>query len=802
MSKDINIVIKAVDEASAAIRNVADKLDVLDQTVSQVAANTSGLSSIMRTAAGVMLGEVARDALGAVTSSASEASKQVADLEWTLKTIVKASGETGQAAEQLYQELNNVAHAQTTLGYTSVEAAAALESLVKAGLSGADAAQALEAALKMARLEGISTAQASDMLVGVMNQFGYAANEASQVVDILVNSSVAGVDAASDFALALSYCGGQAASMGFSLEETTAALVAINNQGIAAEKAGRYLGSMFADLIAKSDDLGFNIYNTDGSMKSLSEIVDELTDKLESFGTQAERDAYLNKVFGSQSRRAALALLNLGKGGKKAGRALKDLEKAMGKTGTATDTINDLMNTAKGRLARLEAEVKNASEGLGEMALQIELGWKQFALALGPIGAVADALGPSLLQGAISGVMMALPQLIASMGGLTGILGGVKGAFAALNAVMMANPIMIIVAAIGALIAILVTAYQTCEPFRNAVNAVGSALYNFLKPAIEAISGALQWLWNNVLGPLAAFLAACFIVQWKMLGAALEWLNNNVIQPLTGAIKWLWDHVLAPLAAFIAAYFMIQFQALGAVLEWLNVHVVQPLTGAIQWFWNHVLAPLAMFIASTFIATWNALIGVWEALQAAWDALCNGIKWAWENIIEPVYNALKGFVDTLNGAVNSVQNALGGFTDAVSGAMGGAADAIGGFISSICFAHAIHEAVESSIGDLERWVGAVDDSMREGSRAVKEFVGDVGAPKGGFGVGVTPSGPVTSVINVTISSPLVHVEGSADRKTAELAAELIEKKLRNVIVEASSSGAPATHKRIRLARVI
>ncbi|RJX15266.1 hypothetical protein CW703_06910 [Candidatus Bathyarchaeota archaeon] len=48
---------------------------------------------------------------------------------------------------------------------------------------------------------------------------------------------------------------------------------------------------------------------------------------------------------------------------------------------------------------------------------------------------------------------------------------------------------------------------------------------------------------------------------------------------------------------------------------------------------------------------------------------------------------------------------------------------------------------------------------------------------------------LTQPVNITINGPLVNVEGSADRFTAELAAELVEEKLKNVIIEATSSQA-------------
>lgn len=52
-------------------------------------------------------------------------------------------------------------------------------------------------------------------------------------------------------------------------------------------------------------------------------------------------------------------------------------------------------------------------------------------------------------------------------------------------------------------------------------------------------------------------------------------------------------------------------------------------------------------------------------------------------------------------------------------------------------------------------------------------------------------------VTININAPLVNIEGSADRRTAVIAAETMKESLRNVIVEASSTAADATHKQIR-----
>jgi len=64
----------------------------------------------------------------------------------------------------------------------------------------------------------------------------------------------------------------------------------------------------------------------------------------------------------------------------------------------------------------------------------------------------------------------------------------------------------------------------------------------------------------------------------------------------------------------------------------------------------------------------------------------------------------------------------------------------------------------------------------------------------GLSLPAAGAGPSTTI---NITGPLVHVAGSADRQTAALAANIVSQQLKNVVVEASSPGAPQTQKRLR-----
>jgi hypothetical protein len=136
--------------------------------------------------------------------------------------------------------------------------------------------------------------------------------------------------------------------------------------------------------------------------------------------------------------------------------------------------------------------------------------------------------------------------------------------------------------------------------------------------------------------------------------------------------------------------------------------------------------------------------------------------------------------------------------------MGNAWNSISNFIGSICFAHALANAADSSQKTMTSWVSMVKDSMDKGLTSIKEFNRQTELS----GIAASASAAATPVpsavlagarapVTLNITAPLVNVEGSADRRTAELASRQVLDQLKSVIVEATSSNAPATMKRIR-----
>lgn len=103
------------------------------------------------------------------------------------------------------------------------------------------------------------------------------------------------------------------------------------------------------------------------------------------------------------------------------------------------------------------------------------------------------------------------------------IVKGITTAISVLNAVMLANPIVLIIAAIVALIAIFVVLWKKCDWFRN----FWIGLWNGI---VEIVVGAWEWI-KGIFNKIISFVSK----NWKSL---LLFLVN----PFAGAFKLLYDN--------------------------------------------------------------------------------------------------------------------------------------------------------------------------------------------------------------------------------------------------------------------
>ena len=410
----LEIIIKARDEASKVFSSVGRAATSLRDRIGR-------LGTMAQVAGGMIVADLASKAASAVVDFTRAAVDGFSSLEHKISEVVAATGMVGEEAASFSSKVKEVALSLSSeFGVSATNVVEALEALVKAGLSGSEAMEALRSSLMLSKVEGISASESANLLVSTLSQFGLSARQASLAVDALTNASKLGIGTASEYAGGLSYVGSIAHTLGLSLQETLSALVLVDNTQKDAVKSGRYLNAMLSDLINHSDKLGFSLYDSSGKMLSLSAIISRLKARLSALATQEERNNYLQRVFGEQGLRAAVALLNQAD-------SLKGLEEEMGKAGTTMEMFGTVMDTFQGRQERVRAEWERFQIEVGEALIPaLEKLFSVFEAKLLPV--LESEIIP-IVKGPLSDALVYLvdPVLV----GLIDVLGELRVQFVA-----------------------------------------------------------------------------------------------------------------------------------------------------------------------------------------------------------------------------------------------------------------------------------------------------------------------------------------------------------------------------------
>jgi tape measure domain-containing protein len=197
----------------------------------------------------------------------------------------------------------------------------------------------------------------------------------------------------------------------------------------------------------------------------------------------------------------------------------------------------------------------------------------------------------------------------------------------ALDAVLAANPIGLVVVAIAALVAGFILAYQHSATFRAIVQA-----------ALRDVAEAGRWMWETVLKP--AFTALVGLWNNTLVPAAL-FLWHNVLEPafrgIAAVATWLWNNILQP--AFNGLVFVIRNFVVPTVLFlWKNV--VEPAFQAIRLIIEVALVAvkIALGLVEAYIKFVVAPVFTWlwhNIIEPAWKGISGQIQLAW-SIIHPI----------------------------------------------------------------------------------------------------------------------------------------------------------------------
>lgn len=358
----VSVVLRAQEEISGPARKAAAALAEVEKSSGKLA---GALSSIGRIATGVIGGLLGFSVFNTITDWVRDSVNAFMKFEAQTTKLAALSASAGQSVSGLAQAFRVVASAAAKeLAVTGEEAATALESLVKAGLSGSDAMKALKSAIMLARLEGVDFATASNNLVQVMAQFGVEGGNAARVVDVLVNASRLGIGTANDFAMGLANTGATARGLGLSLAETTSWLVVLERRFGSAQEAGTHLNRFLLDLGKIAANLGVPLRNVDGSMRNMNQVILDVINAARGLG--GDFLALQSRLEGVDMR-AVKTLFTL----TQMTENFSELSAEIARSGVSWEAYKQMLETTSGKMAVLRAENDRLQRMMGENASAI-----------------------------------------------------------------------------------------------------------------------------------------------------------------------------------------------------------------------------------------------------------------------------------------------------------------------------------------------------------------------------------------------------------------------------------------------
>ena len=281
--------------------------------------------------------------------------------------------------------------------------------------------------------------------------------------------------------------------------------------------------------------------------------------------------------------------------------------------------------------------------------------------------------GFEILGNTISWVKDNWARLAPVIGAVVGAITAYKTAVAiatavqwAMNAAISANPIGLIVTAIGAVIGGIFVLYKRCEGFKNVVNTAFSAILS----AAKYVWAQIKIVWDAV--------KPYFSALWKGIKAYAEVYFTY----LKGYFKTAWEVIKVYLGAAFG-YFKSVWESIKLIFS----VVKSVFTGDFQGAWDGIKAIVGVW-KDYFSGVWNGIknifgaVGEWfgstfsvakEKICGAFSEVGNFVKSIWDGIIKTIKGAInliiKGINSMLSGAVGKINDLIDGI-NSVSGVVG------------------------------------------------------------------------------------------------------------------------------------
>lgn len=677
-----------------------------------------------------------------------------AKFESAMSEVAAISGASGDELQALTEKAQEMG---ATTKFSASESAAALKYMAMAGWDTEAMLNGINGVMQLAAASGEDLASTSDIVTDAMTAFGLSADQSTRFADVLAQTANRSNTSVALMGETFKYVAPVAGALGYSIEDASVAIGLMANSGIKGSQAGTSLKNVLTNLAKPTDQvqsymdkLNISLTDSAGNVKPLNQLLNEMRDGFNGL-TEAEKAEYAAGIAGKEGMSGLLAIVNSSQAD------FDNLTEAINNSSGAAQNVADvMMDNLGGQLTILKSTLEGIAISFGNIllpavkkvvdSLQDFLNWlngltdgqKQLVVT---IATVVAAIGP---------VLLIIGKLITSVTNIIKVVKLLKPAFAALNAVMAANPIAVVVLAIAGLVAALVTLYNKNETFRNFVNTawaqikevisgVVNAIVNFFTVTIPgAIDSVIAWF-QTLVDNISNFFTVVIpekineLVQWftelperigYAIGFAIGTLANWVVSLAEKAAE-VGPKVIDAIVNFFSQLpgkvwnFLVQ--AATNFANWIVQTKEKALTVGAQ-----IIDTVVNFFLQLPGRIWNALLDAIARIQQ-WGS--DIISWA-QTAIPNVISTIMSFFEELPGKMLEIgKNLLMGLADGISSAVGAVVDKVksvaGSILSGFKDAFDIHSPSKKTaeMGNMlmQGLAGGVSDASNVAMTAVMEM---------------------------------------------------------------------------------
>lgn len=370
--------------------------------------------------------------------------KVAADFEQAMAKVLAVSGATSSEFDKLQK---NARELGASTRYSATEVAALQLEFAKLGFTASEIENVTGATLALAQASGSDLAASAEVAGATLRAFGLSASETGRVTDVMAASFSSSALDLETFSDSMKYVAPVAKAAGVSVEQASALLGVLANNGIKGSQAGTSLRRILQEISGQGLEFG-------EAMRMSADQVINLADAKDEVG-----------------RSASSAFLVLKEGLKDVDGLTASLEHSQGAAAAMAATMDD---TSKGGIARMRSALEGAQITIGDALAPTVM------RLVGVVEQAATAFGNMSSGGqtfalALAGIAAAVGPVSSAIGGLLGTVRNLVPTLRKLSIFLAANPWLAAAAAIGAVVAALYAMHQNSREVSESVRRMQQA---------------------------------------------------------------------------------------------------------------------------------------------------------------------------------------------------------------------------------------------------------------------------------------------------------------------------------------